>query len=220
MGRFGSDHHRRMLRDWPGPYCGVVTPVRRCSMNLPITMSGVVLTATEALKSWNIAPTCRCPRLGQVKYWFACWLPGSTILISTHGSAGMTARVTGRYRQWRRGRNGGLERRNRLPRAFQGGDLCGRVIALGDDVAPEWEGKRIVVQNCQPIPTAANPVALRVIGSDYDGGVRRILHGARQSVVRRNRRDPFRHRTCRCPAPSALPRGCWLVQASIRATEF
>jgi len=52
---------------------------------------------------------------------------------------------------------------------IQGGDLCGRVMALGEGVAGPAVGRRVTCPINQPEPTAENPVAIRVIGSEYDG---------------------------------------------------
>ncbi|MGF1502714.1 MAG: alcohol dehydrogenase catalytic domain-containing protein [Paracoccaceae bacterium] len=52
---------------------------------------------------------------------------------------------------------------------IQGGDLCGRVVALGEGVTAPPIGARVICANCQPEPTAENPLAYRVIGSEYDG---------------------------------------------------
>lgn len=52
---------------------------------------------------------------------------------------------------------------------IQGGDLCGIVVALGDGVFDPAVGTRVTCPINQPAPTSENPVAYRVIGSDYDG---------------------------------------------------
>ncbi|MCR9124623.1 MAG: zinc-binding dehydrogenase [Rhodobacteraceae bacterium] len=51
----------------------------------------------------------------------------------------------------------------------QGGDLCGRVVAHGPDVTAPAIGTRVICANCQAMPTADAPLAIEVIGSDYDG---------------------------------------------------
>lgn len=68
---------------------------------------------------------------------------------------------------------------------IQGGDFCGRVVALGEGIStpavgtrvtaplnqPEGPGlgARVIVPDVQAEDTPESPVALRVIGSDYDG---------------------------------------------------
>ncbi len=55
-----------------------------------------------------------------------------------------------------------------LPR-IQGGDLCGRVVALGAGVTGISIGARVICPTCQPEPTPENPMAINVIGSEFDG---------------------------------------------------
>jgi len=52
---------------------------------------------------------------------------------------------------------------------IQGGDLCGRVVALGEGVAGFSIGDRITCANGVPRPTPENPMAYSVIGSEFDG---------------------------------------------------
>ncbi|MDH3669144.1 MAG: zinc-binding dehydrogenase [Paracoccaceae bacterium] len=52
---------------------------------------------------------------------------------------------------------------------IQGGDLCGRVVTLGDGIERLDEGARVTCATNQPEPSAENPVGIRVIGSEYDG---------------------------------------------------
>lgn len=62
------------------------------------------------------------------------------------------------------GWGGGID----FPRV-QGGDLCGRVVACGEGVGDFPLGARVICPNCIPRPTPENPVALTVIGSEFDG---------------------------------------------------
>jgi len=52
---------------------------------------------------------------------------------------------------------------------IQGGDLCGTVVALGDGVRNLAPGTRVICPNGLPMPTPDNPVAITVIGSEFDG---------------------------------------------------
>ena len=52
---------------------------------------------------------------------------------------------------------------------IQGADLCGVVVAHGAGVSAPELGARVTCPTNQPEPTPANPVAIRVIGSEYDG---------------------------------------------------
>ena len=55
-----------------------------------------------------------------------------------------------------------------LPR-IQGADLCGSVVAHGPGVTVPPLGARVICSTCQPEPTPENSMAIRVIGSEYDG---------------------------------------------------
>ncbi len=63
---------------------------------------------------------------------------------------------------------GGWSGALQFPR-IQGGDLCGIVVALGDGVASPKIGTRVTVSTMIARPTAENPVALIVTGSEFDG---------------------------------------------------
>jgi len=52
---------------------------------------------------------------------------------------------------------------------IQGGDLCGRVVALGDGVDAALIGRRVTCQTNQSVPTLGEPMKTRVIGSEFDG---------------------------------------------------
>lgn len=52
---------------------------------------------------------------------------------------------------------------------IQGGDLCGTVVAHGEGVTHPPIGARVICGINQPRPTADNPVAFEVIGSEYNG---------------------------------------------------
>ncbi|MEM6497497.1 MAG: alcohol dehydrogenase family protein [Pseudomonadota bacterium] len=52
---------------------------------------------------------------------------------------------------------------------IQGGDLCGRVVALGSGVSDFVEGQRVTCAINQPTPSSDNPVGFVALGSEYDG---------------------------------------------------
>lgn len=52
---------------------------------------------------------------------------------------------------------------------IQGGDLCGRVVALGEGVAGPALGARVICPINQAEPTPDNPLGFVAIGSEYDG---------------------------------------------------
>lgn len=53
---------------------------------------------------------------------------------------------------------------------IQGGDVCGRVVAVGAGVEPSWIGKRVTAPLVLARPTNENPVGMECIGSERDGG--------------------------------------------------
>lgn len=64
--------------------------------------------------------------------------------------------------------SGGWAGALRFPR-IQGADLCGEVVAVGEAVSGFTPGMRVTCGTNQPVPTPGNPVAIDVIGSEYDG---------------------------------------------------
>jgi len=52
---------------------------------------------------------------------------------------------------------------------IQGGDLCGEVVAVGDNVTGFSLGQRVTCPINQPRPTDENPVGFVALGSEYDG---------------------------------------------------
>lgn len=52
---------------------------------------------------------------------------------------------------------------------IQGADLCGRIVALGQQVASLPLGARVICPTNQPEPTAAEPIKFVSIGSEFDG---------------------------------------------------
>jgi NADPH:quinone reductase-like Zn-dependent oxidoreductase len=52
---------------------------------------------------------------------------------------------------------------------IQGGDLCGDVVVLGEQVDTLKLGMRVTCPTNQPIPTADEPTRFEAIGSEFDG---------------------------------------------------
>ncbi len=52
---------------------------------------------------------------------------------------------------------------------IQGGDMCGEVMALGHEGSAIAIGARVICPTNQPVSTQAEPVKIRVIGSEYNG---------------------------------------------------
>lgn len=139
-------------------------------MTLPTTMAGVQLLGhggPEMLRySTNIPVPIPGPGQALVKVvaagvnntdintrvgWYAREVTGAT-----DASGGDT------------GEDGGWSGALKFP-LIQGGDLCGTVVALGEEVTNVSEGMRVIAPNCLDTPTPDNPVGITVIGSEFDG---------------------------------------------------
>lgn len=126
---------------------------------IPATMSGVQLIShggPEALLWRDDIPVPR-PGAGGVLV---------RVLAAGVNMTDINTRV-GWYGQGE-GRAAGWAGEMAFPR-IQGGDLCGRVVALGDGVDDVAIGARVTCSTCQPEPTVSNPMAIAVIGSEFDG---------------------------------------------------
>ncbi len=137
-------------------------------MTIPATMSGVQLTGhggPECLQWSDEIPVPR-PGAGEVLVrvaaagvnntdintrigWYAPEVTGATDAVDQEVEAG--------------GYAGALN----FP-LIQGGDLCGYVVAVGDGVDLPL-GARVTCGLNIPRPTQENPVAFRVLGSEFDG---------------------------------------------------
>ncbi len=138
-------------------------------MTIPAEMSGVLLTrhgGPEALE-WRGDIPAPVPGPGQVLVkvlaagvnntdintrvgWYAPEVTGATSDTDQPVEAG--------------GWGGALS----FPR-IQGGDLCGRVVAVGSGAGAVAVGMRVTHPNCAPRPSKENPVGFTVIGSEFDG---------------------------------------------------
>lgn len=139
-------------------------------MSLPATMSGVLLTGHGGPEALAFRSDISVPRPGPGQVvvrvlaagvnntdintrvgWYAREVTGATEAATGEGvEAG--------------GWGGALS----FPR-IQGGDLCGRVAALGKGVTGIEIGQRVTCPLCLPRPTPENPVGLTVLGSEIDG---------------------------------------------------
>lgn len=131
-------------------------------MTLPGTMSGVQLVrhgGPEALIWRDDIPV---PRPG----------PGEVLVRVLASGVNMTD-INTRVGWYGEGRAGGAQAGGwagaiRFPR-IQGADLCGRVVAMGPDVAGLPVGARVICPTNQHEPTEENPIAFVSIGSEFDG---------------------------------------------------
>ncbi len=140
-------------------------------MTIPATMKGVQLTShggPEKL-TWNEEIPVPLPGPGEALVKVLAAGVNNTDINTRIGwyskqVTGATADTAGVSETEPGGWAGALQ----FPR-IQGGDLCGRVVALGDGVAKPEIGSRVTCATNQPSPSADNPFGVRVIGSEYDG---------------------------------------------------
>jgi NADPH:quinone reductase-like Zn-dependent oxidoreductase len=126
---------------------------------LPQTMSGVQLVGHGGPEMLVWREDIPVPRPG----------PGEVLVRVLAAGVNMTDLNTriGWYGRGE-GRAAGWAGAMAFPR-IQGGDLCGRVVALGQGVTDVAVGARVTCSTCQPEPTAENAMAIAVIGSEFDG---------------------------------------------------
>ncbi len=137
-------------------------------MDLPQTMSGVRLTAhggPEALVWSDSIPIPR-PRAGEVLVRVLAAGVNNTDINTRLGW--YSSAVSGATSDAEVGQQGGWSGALDFPR-IQGGDLCGRVVALGSGVEGFALGARVTCPINQPEPTVDNPRGFVALGSEYDG---------------------------------------------------
>lgn len=136
--------------------------------HLPKTMSGVYLTrhgGPEALEWRQDIPVPR-PGPGQVLVRVLAAGVNNTDINTRIGW--YSSDVTGATDTGEIGEAGGHAGALDFPR-IQGGDLCGEVVALGDDVTNFQVGNRVTCAINLPRPTPENPTAYIALGSEFDG---------------------------------------------------
>ncbi len=132
-------------------------------MSLPDRMSGVLLTGHGGPEVLVWSDDIPVPRPG----------PGEALVRVLAAGVNMTD-VNTRTGWYARADSpgGGWAGAIAFPR-IQGADLCGRVVALGPALPGEEgrirPGMRVICPTNQAEPTAANPLAFRAIGSEFDG---------------------------------------------------
>lgn len=125
-------------------------------------MSGVVLTrhgGPEAL-AWRDDLPVPAPGPGQVVVRVLAAGVNNTDIATREGWYARASTGDGGQGGWA----GAIA----FPR-IQGGDLCGRVVALGLGVTRPAQGRRVTGPINLPRPTPANPVGFIALGSEIDG---------------------------------------------------
>ena len=140
-------------------------------MTLPQTMSGVQLIGhggPEKLQ-WNDRIAVPKPGPGQVLVAVLAAGVNNTDINTRMGW--YSKDVTGATEEAEGGsgvEDGGWSGALSFPR-IQGGDLCGRVVALGEGVTQFATGMRVTCATNQPHPTAEEPTGFLALGSEIDG---------------------------------------------------
>ncbi|SDC71141.1 alcohol dehydrogenase family protein [Ruegeria marina] len=137
-------------------------------MILPATMSGVYLTrhgGPEALEWCDDIPV-PAPGPGQVLVRVLAAGVNNTDINTRIGW--YSSDVTGATDSGETGEAGGWAGALHFPR-IQGGDLCGRIVALGAGVTGWTTGQRVTCQINLPRPTPENPFGFIALGSELDG---------------------------------------------------
>lgn len=137
-------------------------------MTLPRTMSGVYLTrhgGPEALE-YRTDIAVPVPDAGQVLVQVLAAGVNNTDINTRIGW--YSSDVTGATDSGEVGEAGGHAGALDFPR-IQGGDLCGRVVALGRGVENVAVGDRVTCAINLPRPTPDNPTAYIALGSEIDG---------------------------------------------------
>lgn len=137
-------------------------------MTLPDHMSGVLLVAhggPEALVWSDTIPVPR-PRRGEALVHVAAAGVNNTDINTRTGW--YSSEVSGPTEEGAVAESGGWAGALEFPR-IQGADLCGYVVALGEDSAGPALGARVICPTNQARPTRENPFGFVAIGSEFDG---------------------------------------------------
>ncbi len=136
--------------------------------DLPETMSGVRLIGHGGPEKLVWAEDIPVPRPGPGEALVRVLAAGVNNTDINTRIGWYSRSVTGATGEGEVGEEGGWAGALDFPR-IQGGDLCGRVVALGEGVSGLEIGARVTCGNVLPEPTKENPVAYIVIGSEFDG---------------------------------------------------
>ena len=115
--------------------------------NLPVPAPGVGEVLVQVLAA-GVNNTDINTRIG----WYSADVTGATSDVETDSNVD----------------DGGWGGALQFPR-IQGGDICGRIVALGDGVAGFDIGQRVTCPTVIARPTAENPHGCVVLGSEFDG---------------------------------------------------
>ena len=138
-------------------------------MSLPDTMSGVLLTRHGGPEVLELRDDIAVPKPGPGEVLVQVLAAGVNNTDINTRTGWYAPEVTGAMDSVDQDvETGGWSGSLDFPR-IQGGDLCGRVVALGADVSGFSEGQRVTCPTMMPRPTPDNPVGCAVLGSEMDG---------------------------------------------------
>lgn len=136
-------------------------------MTLPSVMSGVQLTGHGGSEMLRWADDIPVPSPGAGQALIRVLAAGVNNTDINTRLGWYASEVTGATGE-QTGTDGGWAGALRFP-LIQGGDLCGRIVALGDEAGDLAVGMRVTCPINQAEPTAENPLAFAALGSEYDG---------------------------------------------------
>lgn len=136
-------------------------------MRPPAVMSGVQLTAHGGPEVLRWAEDIPVPTPGPGQALVRVLAAGVNNTDINTRLGWYAADVTGATGE-QTGTDGGWSGALRFP-LIQGGDLCGRIVAMGDGDSDLAVGMRVTCPINQPEPTAENPLHFVALGSEFDG---------------------------------------------------
>ena len=137
-------------------------------MTLPRNMSGVYRTRHGEPDAWEDRTDIPVPTPGAGQVLVQVLAAGVNNTDINTRIGWYSSDVTGSTDSGEVGEAGGHAGALDFPR-IQGGDLCGRVVALGQGVDNITIGDRVTCAINLPRPTVANPTAYIALGSEFDG---------------------------------------------------
>ncbi|NOR61410.1 MAG: zinc-binding dehydrogenase [Rhodobacteraceae bacterium] len=130
-------------------------------MNIPAKMSGAVLIKHGGPEALEWRKNIPMPSIGPHEVLLR-------VLAAGINNTDINTR-TGWYAPEDASDKGGWSGALQFPR-IQGGDICGRIVAIGAAVLGFEIGQRVTCPLVMARPTVDNPVGCIVLGSEFDGG--------------------------------------------------
>lgn len=135
---------------------------------LPNKMSGVTLTRHGGLEALEWCEDLPVPQVGAGQVLVQVLAAGVNNTDINTRIGWYASDVTGATGSGEIGEEGGWSGALDFPR-IQGGDICGRIVALGQGVDGFKIGDRVTCEINLPRPTPENPTGYIALGSEVDG---------------------------------------------------